>query len=139
MYEDYEDLVERLRECIAEQNGGKTLWCQAADAIDNLLYICKHQAAEIEELSKKRESACCGCKCEKIEQASWIPVSERLPEVGKKVLVFAYGHDVLTARMQKRTENEYPVFECNGTYLELAKQGRITHWMPLPEPPKDGE
>ncbi len=47
MYEDYEDLVERLRECTAEQNGEKTLWCQAADVIDDLLYICKRQAEEM--------------------------------------------------------------------------------------------
>ena len=66
----------------------------------------------------------------------WIPVTERLPEVGKKILVFAYGNDTLTARMQKRTENGHPVFECNGIFLEMAKLGRITHWMPLPEPPK---
>ena len=73
-----------------------------------------------------------------IYPAKWIPVSERLPDVGKKVLVFAYGHDVLTARLRKETENDYHVFECNGIYLEMAKQGRITHWMTLPEPPKDG-
>ena len=69
----------------------------------------------------------------------WIPVTERLPETGKKVLVFAYGHDILTARMTKLFENVYPVFECNGIFREMAKPGRITHWMPLPEPPKDGE
>ena len=121
MYEDYEDLVERLRGCIAEQNGEKTLWCQAADAIDNLLYICKHQAEELRNIPK------------------WISVAERLPKYGSKVLVFAYGHDVLTARLCKKSENDYPVFDCNGIYSELAKQGRITHWMPLPEPPKECE
>ena len=66
----------------------------------------------------------------------WIPVTERLPEAGKKVLVFAYGHDILTARMTKLFENVYPVFECNGIFCEMAKPGRITHWMPLPEPPE---
>lgn len=34
---DYSDLVQRLRECTQEQNGEKTLWCQAADAIEELL------------------------------------------------------------------------------------------------------
>ncbi len=33
----YEELVKRLRECTAEQNGEKTLWHQAADAIEELL------------------------------------------------------------------------------------------------------
>ena len=72
----------------------------------------------------------------------WIPVTEQLPEMGRKVLVCAYGYDILTARMKKQTVNGYPVFECNGIFLEVATPGRITHWMPLPEPPKadkDGE
>lgn len=33
---DYIELVRRLRECTAEQNGEKTLWHQAADAIEEL-------------------------------------------------------------------------------------------------------
>ena len=72
----------------------------------------------------------------------WIPVTERLPDAGKKVLVFAYGYDTITARMCKKTEDGYPVFECkgyDGIYLEMARAGRISHWMPLPEPPKESE
>ena len=128
----YDDLIKQLRYCADAITCRNCLWktecCptdmqkKAADAIENLDDICQHQADEIRELKNQ-----------------WIPVTERLPEVGKKVLVFAYGHDVLTARMQKRTEYGYPMFECNGTFFEIAKLGRITHWMPLPEPPKDGE
>lgn len=32
----YDELIKRLRDCTAEQNGEKTLWCQAADAIEEL-------------------------------------------------------------------------------------------------------
>lgn len=32
----YDNLIKRLRECTAEQNGEKTLWHQAADAIQEL-------------------------------------------------------------------------------------------------------
>ena len=75
-----------------------------------------------------------------VERKQWIPVTERLPEIGRKVLVYAYGQEILTARMNKRTENGYPVFECNGIFLEMAKPGRISHWMPLPQPPEsEGE
>lgn len=74
-----------------------------------------------------------------IYPTKWISVTERLPEVGKKVLVLAYGNDVFTARLTNRVENNNPVFECNKSFLEIAKPGRITHWMPLPEAPKDGE
>lgn len=100
------------------------LLLKAADAIERLDAIAQTYAETVHEIEDKRK---------------WIPVTERLPELGKKVLVFAYGNDTLTARMQKRTENGYPVFECNGFFLEMAKLGRITHWMPLPQPPKDGE
>ena len=31
-----DELLKLLRECTAEQNGEKTLWCQAADAIEKL-------------------------------------------------------------------------------------------------------
>ena len=125
----YGELVNDLRYlakvysiCENENMREYSLSIAAADAIENLDDICQHQADEIRELKNQ-----------------WIPVSERLPKYGTKVLVFAYGHDVLTARLCKETEFDYPVFECNGIYNELAKQGRITHWMPLPEPPKDDE
>ena len=32
----YDELIKRLRECTAEMNGEKTLWHQAADAIEKL-------------------------------------------------------------------------------------------------------
>ena len=116
----YDELVKRLRttyEADVITNHGILL--EAADAIEGL----SHAVDQMTEWRKKQ----------------WIPVTERLPGIGKKVLVFAYGHDVLTARLCKQTENDYPVFECNGIYLEMAKPERITHWMPLPKPPEDGE
>lgn len=54
-----DELIKRLKECTAEQNGEKTLWHQAADAI--------------EELSKR--------------VPKWIPVTERLPLLTTPVLV----------------------------------------------------
>ena len=127
----YDELIERLRascESCKLWDGYKCCLKGECSAQKSL------QAADaIEELSNIQIAP------EKIIQTMWIPVTEQLPEVGKKVLVFAYGNDTLTARMQKRTENGYPVFECNGIFLEMAKLGRITHWMPIPEPPKDGE
>mgnify|MGYP006874841069 CR=1 FL=1 len=35
----YDELIKRLRECTSEQNGEKTLWHQAADAIEELSNI----------------------------------------------------------------------------------------------------
>lgn len=55
----------------------------------------------------------------------WIPVTERLPENDKTVLVW-----------DRRNSREYfDVFD-HGQWIVL-RQEDITHWMPLPEPPKD--
>ena len=128
----YEHLVKNLRDDTALQNCEFDFvhaWMhEAADAIEELKKQLDN--AEIENIKLKEEFAKYRGK------NRWIPVAERLPEIGKKVLVLAYDNDTLTARMQKRTENGFPVFECNGIFLEMAKQGRITHWMPTPEPPE---
>ena len=82
----YEELIKRLRECTAEQNGEKTLWHQAADAIEELQQITTHYEAE----SKGWWLAACDAKEERerlMEQIpKWIPVTERLPETNVDVL-----------------------------------------------------
>lgn len=128
----YEELVERLRS--AESNYQETLDClsEAADAIEemkkvlNTVQDAHNEGYDVGYWAGRRDY-----------EPKWIPVTERLPEKGKKVLVFAYGNDVFTAMLTNRAENNNPVFECNKSFLEIAKPGRITHWMPLPEPPKE--
>ena len=114
----YEELLDWLRN---DGCSNDTDCEHCPDSTQCTLFVMNRAADAIEELQKQK----------------WIPVTEQLPKIGKKVLVFSYGNDVLTARMCKQTENDYPVFECNSIYLEMAKPGRITHWMPLPEPPKE--
>ena len=110
---------------------------RAADAIEELQAVVDRLTAQTIMVFEKTE----GRTVIKFEP-KWISVTERLPEAGKKVLVFAYGYDTIMARMCKKTEDGYPVFECkgyDGIYREMARVGRISHWMPLPQPPKDGE
>lgn len=68
----------------------------------------------------------------KKDAVKWIPVSERLPEADKQVLVFTAHANVKVARCN---------FYKNGTEVNWATndglgERAITHWMPLPEPPK---
>lgn len=58
--------------------------------------------------------------------AEWISVKERLPESDSWVLVFIKG---------KRTAG---IIETDRYYDgEFAfSEGKVTYWMPLPEPPK---
>ena len=57
--------------------------------------------------------------------SKWIPVTERLPEQGQEVIVYDGG--VLKPKV-------FCYLFWNKNYDSWA---RITHWMPLPEPPKE--
>lgn len=66
----------------------------------------------------------------------WISVKDRLPEKEQRVLVFykvigeknRIHNDVIATNWRK----------SNGDFIPFEDY-EITHWMPLPEPPKDGE
>ena len=53
----------------------------------------------------------------------WIPVTERLPEINTWVLAYCKYKDLVIDYVDK-----------NG----LWSYGNVTHWMPKPEPPKEG-
>lgn len=84
-----------------------------------------------------------------LEQTSWTPVSERLPEIGKKVLVTAYGRTCYAMMISADENYGYPIFRlqdslkertvCETTAHSDMTSSRITAWMPLPEPYKQQE
>ena len=101
------------------------LLCKAADAIEDLqaqLMFSNDAAKAIAEKVPK-----------------WIPVTERLPEVNKDILAIVHwineGDNTLCFGHRKK----------NGWFLWNSIEGlaiknyEVTYWMPLPEPPKDGE
>ena len=61
------------------------------------------------------------------QEQKWIPVTERLPEQGQEVIVYDGG--VLKPKV-------FCYLFWNPNYDNWA---RVTHWMPLPEPPKEVE
>lgn len=75
----------------------------------------------------------------------WIPVTERLPKVGEDVLVFAVEKSndfpsviAISDRMIFRL---FPASDGVETWRSpwqsFMTNYEITHWMPLPEPPKE--
>jgi len=60
----------------------------------------------------------------------WISIEERPPEKGERVLVC----------IQTRFGPEIDIKRhlSNGRFVHLNYDEPITHWMPLPEPPKEG-
>jgi hypothetical protein len=61
--------------------------------------------------------------------SKWIPVTERLPEIRKWVLIYTEIGRTLVAAWYG---------DGWGTTSFVALNN-VTHWMPLPETPKDGE
>jgi hypothetical protein len=65
----------------------------------------------------------------------WIPVTERLPEDRSDVLVVAYWHERWGVYMGWCAPERvaWSVHIGIGDRSDIA----VTHWMPLPEPPKE--
>ena len=63
------------------------------------------------------------------EGVGWIPVSERLPEDDDRYLIrYVYGESI------KRTfVSDYLAIENKWSSFGIA----VTHWQPLPAPPKE--
>lgn len=61
----------------------------------------------------------------------WIPVTERLPEDGKTVLVYGVRGGIYTAWCNQRYK--YPAWHKLNSKNHHCEP---THWMPLPEPPE---
>ena len=71
----------------------------------------------------------------------WIPVTERLPEFDLKVLVYGGDRPVMDYGRLKKSPCVYTgriggLDEGWLTWDESAYIENVTHWMPLPEPPK---
>ena len=64
----------------------------------------------------------------------WIPVTERLPEEMEWVLCASVCNTIHILRYDFIME-DWDIYEkLNSCY----GKGFVTHWMPLPEPPKEG-
>ena len=100
-------------------------WINDQNALDTKIDACL--VADALELLKERR---------------WIPVTERLPrEMTNKVLVYLQHEDYVGYIGY----GHYEKFQGEEMWYDLehgeqfAKRGYIvTHWMPSPQPPKDG-
>ncbi len=62
---------------------------------------------------------------------AWISVKDRLPEDGVRVIVWASGALATGATVDNCVR---------GTWIYSPLMGlAVTHWRPLPDPPKEGE
>lgn len=133
-YTDYDALIKALRHCAKQsvcngcprcgkriKNCNAELDREAADAIVELSEECR----TYKELMCNEHNRAAELAREKEHQ--WIPVTERLPEKYEQVLTYGkYGFLV----------DNY-IGEFDGEVLFAMATHQITHWMPLPQPPKE--
>ena len=68
--------------------------------------------------------------------SKWIPVSERMPNhFGDFLVAVKEG----TGQRYSDHASYDPYQQKWRTGLMLGRMDEVTHWMPLPEPPKEGE
>jgi hypothetical protein len=66
----------------------------------------------------------------------WIPVNDQLPENLQKVLACDMYGEVYKLHFNNNFGNQWKyVVSGDGIYVSLTIHN-VTHWMPLPEPPK---
>ena len=87
--------------------------------------VCSHESAD-----RATADALALIECLEAQQPKWISVEERLPWMNKKVLV-TDGFIVAEAHYNGRAE-----WIHNGHCMETGGV-IVTHWMHLPEPPKE--
>ena len=119
-----DEIVRNLHECACEGCPADIL--DAADLIDSLTAKLASVTAERDALK---------------ERTRWTPVSERLPNMcGFKCLVCAKNKfeqtHVFTAFTGYMEHGKLEFHSCEPPYDDLSAW-EITHWMPLPEAPKE--
>ena len=106
----YDELVKRIRYCSEEQNGCKM--CALSSDCVLRVGLLTQAADAIEELSKPK----------------WIPAAEQIPGEYTTILFISGGGQVHVGYY----DSEHKSY-CDMTGFRYT----CTHWMPLPEPPKE--
>lgn len=121
----YDKLVSRIRfACEIIEGPTADLLTEAADAIEELQQTAEHYKGCSDDWYKEA--------CDyKAMLPRWIPVTERLPEEDGMYLV----HGTWSASGRKVTDT--CEFYVHDGYFRAAWNFDVTHWMPLPEPPKE--
>ena len=74
--------------------------------------------------------------CDGVKNDVWIPTSEQFPPVGEPVLIVRHSYNGEPVRV------EPAVLRPNGTWKAIGhkfQQTNVSHWMPMPVPPQEGE
>ena len=90
------------------------------------LYTVRHLKKGVSCLVYARSPYDAIAKVRIMEEPRWIPVTERLPEKDTRVIV--------CASLPEGVHSDF-IYEDGHWFVSTG----VTHWMPFPEPPKEGE
>ena len=122
----FDDLIKRLRDMATSDNNIKS----------NYIGLSLLQAANaIEELSKLLDEETEYATALACNVLQWIPVTERLPDMHVEVLVCT--EDYGKTELGFLTDAVWDGAGWLETWERKTYLATVTHWMPLPEPPKE--
>ena len=123
------DAIEELQQTVEHYKGCSDDWYKVA--CDYKAMLPHWIPTKPSWINDNKECDCdtCSISHEELSKPRWIPVAERLPEKRKWVLCKCQANivDVL------RFENAEWYHDPTHVYMYEF----VTHWMPLPEPPKE--
>ena len=81
-----------------------------------------------------------GLTPEEVQQMRWIPVEERLPEEGKRCLLYTPCDRILcvgyyAGKDERQHRHKWRLVTAMRSTQTLTK--KVTHWLPLPKAPKE--
>ena len=131
----YDDLINLLRRCGKQ----KCKNCEYEHVLGCVTKMNEKAADAIEQLSNAGSAYGRGWTLgydagREESKPRWIPVTERLPETPGEYMV-AY-HPCYWDRVHDEIKVGLDSFRGKTSWAKKKYQ-RVTHWMPLPEPPKE--
>lgn len=129
----YDEMVKRLREAPGDWPDAD-LHYEAADAIEELAKDLERSKEWESFWEKEASEALKRFQVAVANKPRWIPVTERLPEDRSDVL--AYLKYEVGGRIAAANYDKGIWQDCVMGGLYRTEEGVVTHWMPIPEPPK---
>ena len=123
----YEELIKALKNCNYPACGyycSQGCFMSQEGSTCELIPLLRKAADVIEELQKQRDEWESHAALAESFARGWIPVTERLPEKDTRVIV--------CASLPEGVHSDF-IYEDGHWFVSAG----VTHWMPLPEPPKE--
>lgn len=125
-----DEIKKGLEACGSDECHGHHTDCPYEDDLLCTMHICGDARAYIHQLENHIGELTEKVALLEAAQPKWISVEERLPDEPGEVLACVYGR-ICIAWYSNRC------FETPSGMVFYACENAVTHWMPLPEPPKE--